>query len=285
MKHLFACLLCALPALSWAQETPKPSPYDSAHFSWRQPVPRTRLRELQPDRPGVTESPFTVDAGHAQVEVDGLRLINSGSGQDTRTRDLHVAYSNVKFGLSRRTDIQAEVPLYAIAKQQAASADAWQDRNSGFGDMAIRLKHNWLGNDQKVPVALATVAFVRLPTGGAVGNGAAEYGLIVPMNVGLSKKWTLEAQIESDLNYDREEAQHFLRLAPSLAFDYEFTKKLSLLAEGVTQWNSLQHQWQSSVNLAPIFNITENFQVDAGTHLALDRQIDHEYFVGFTLRR
>ena len=240
MKHLFACLgLCALPMLSLAQETPKPSPYDSAHFSWRQPVPRNRLRELRPDRPGVTESPFTVDAGHAQAEVDGFRLINSGSGQETRTRDLHVAYSNVKLGLSRRTDIQVEVPLYAVAKEQPQGASEWQDRNSGFGDLAIRLKHNWLGNDQKVPVALATVAFVRLPTGGAVGNGAAEYGLLVPMNVELSKKWTLEAQIESDLNYDREEARHFLRLAPSLALDYEFTEKLSLLAEGVTQWNSL----------------------------------------------
>ncbi|GAB3313244.1 hypothetical protein GCM10027511_24410 [Hymenobacter humi] len=278
--------MCLLPAIGFAQEAPKKtSPYDSAHFSWRKPVPGDRLREMRPDRPGVTESPFTVDAGHAQVEVDGLRLINSGSAQQTRTRDLHVAYSNVKFGLSRHTDLQAEVPLYAIAKQRPQSASEWQDRNSGFGDLAIRLKHNWLGNDEKVPVALATIAFVRLPTGGAAGNGAAEYGLILPLNVELSKKVTLEAQLESDLNYDREEAQRFLRLAPSVAFDYEFTKKVSLLAEGVTQWSSLQHQWQSSVNLAPIFNITDNFQVDVGTHLALDRQIDHEYFVGFTLRR
>lgn len=286
MKLLyFLPVLCLCSGLSHAQSPAKPSPYDSAHFSWRKPVPRNRLRELRPDRPGVTESPFTVDAGHAQVEVDGLRLVNSGSAQETRTRDLHVAFSNVKLGLSRHTDIQAEVPLYNIAKQQPAGASEWQDRLSGFGDVAIRLKHNWFGDDQKSPVALATVAFVRLPTGGATGNGGAEYGLLVPVNVQLGEKWNLEAQVESDLKYDREEARRYLRLAPSLALDYEFTKKVGLLAEGVTQWNSQQHQWQSSVNLAPIFTITDNFQVDFGTHLALDRLIDHEYFVGFTLRR
>ncbi|MFC7666924.1 transporter [Hymenobacter humi] len=248
-------------------------------------MPGDRLREMRPDRPGVTESPFTVDAGHAQVEVDGLRLINSGSAQQTRTRDLHVAYSNVKFGLSRHTDLQAEVPLYAIAKQRPQSASEWQDRNSGFGDLAIRLKHNWLGNDEKVPVALATIAFVRLPTGGAAGNGAAEYGLILPLNVELSKKVTLEAQAGVGPELRPRGSPALPAPGPVGGVRLRIHQKVSLLAEGVTQWSSLQHQWQSSVNLAPIFNITDNFQVDVGTHLALDRQIDHEYFVGFTLRR
>ena len=164
-------------------------------------------------------------------------------------------------------------------------ASEWQDRNTGFGDLAIRLKHNWLGNDQKVPMSLATVGFVRLPTGGATGQGAAKYGLIVPLNLELSEKLTLDAQAEADLNYDRKEAQRYWRLAPSAAVEYEFTKKLSLLVEGVSQWQTLDHQWQSSLNVAPILSLTDNFQVDFGAHLALDRRIDHEYFLGFTLRR
>ena len=32
-------------------------------------------------------------------------------------------------------------------------------------------------------------------------------------------------------------------------------------------------------------NGTENLQLDAGTHLALNRLSDQGYFVGFTLRR
>ena len=64
---LLTLALALLPVAAQAQDDnhPKsPSPYDSAHFSWRKPVPRNRLRPLCPDRPGLTESPFTVDAGH-----------------------------------------------------------------------------------------------------------------------------------------------------------------------------------------------------------------------------
>ncbi|GAA4356267.1 hypothetical protein GCM10023185_19920 [Hymenobacter saemangeumensis] len=284
MKTLLCLLLC-LPAAASAQTDQKTSPYDSAQFSWRKPVPRQQLRDLKPDRPGVTESPFTVDAGHAQLEVDAFRLINSGSEQETREREFHVAYSMLKFGLSRNTDFHVELPVYSNLKQRPATASEWQDRNAGFGDLSLRLKQNFMGNDGDKPVALAGIAYVRLPTGGAAGRGGVEYGALLPLNVELSKKWNLEAQLEADLNYDRDEAHHYWRWQPSLAFDYQITKKLGLLAEGVARWESLQQQWQTALNLAPFLKLTDNLQLDAGTHLALDRQIDHEYFIGVTVRR
>ena len=111
-------MLGLLPAFRYAQDFPKPSPYDSAHFSWGKPVPRDRLRELQPNRSGVTESPFTVDAGHVQVEMDLVRLVNNGTGY--RERELKVAHTNFKLGLNRRTDVQLEVPLYKVAKHRPA---------------------------------------------------------------------------------------------------------------------------------------------------------------------
>ena len=57
--HSRFCLLAPalLPAAAPAQDDnhPKsPSPYDSAHFSWCQPVPRNRLR---PYAPTATASP------------------------------------------------------------------------------------------------------------------------------------------------------------------------------------------------------------------------------------
>jgi hypothetical protein len=285
MKQLFWCL-CLLPALSFAQEAPKKtSPYDSAHFSWRRPVPRDRLRELQPDRPGITESPFTVDAGHFQLEMDALRLNNSGSGQEERRREWHVAYTMLKLGLSRRTDVQLELPLYSVAKQRPTEASEWQERHSGFGDVTLRLKHNFVGDEQDGRFAMAAIGYVRLPSGGLTGEGGAEYGLVLPVDFELSDKANLEVQLETDLNYDREQAHHYLRLMPSVALEYDFTKKLGLITEGVTQWNTQERRWEASVNLAPILKLTDNIQLDAGTHLALSRLSDHEYFVGVTLRR
>jgi hypothetical protein len=284
MKHLFL-LFFLLPAASYAQAPQKTSPYDSAHFSWRKPVPRNRLRELQPDRPGITESPFTVDAGHAQLEMDAFRLSNSGSGNDEKSREMHLAYTMLKLGLSRRTDIQLEVPLYSIAKQRPTGTSEWQDRNSGFGDVTLRVKHNFLGDDQDGSLAMAVIGFVRLPTGGQVGDGGMEYGVVLPIDIELSDNINLEAQLQTDLNYSREQAQRFVRLMPSAALEWDFAKKVGIVIEGVTQWNTEQRRWQASTNIAPIFKVTDNLQLDLGTHLALNRLSDHQYFVGFTFRR
>lgn len=248
-------------------------------------MPRNRLRELQPDRSGITESPFTVDAGHAQLEMDLLRLSNRGSGAKEREREWKVAYGMLKLGLSRRTDVQLEVPLYSVAKQRPAEASSWQERYSGFGDLALRVKHNFVGDDQQGKFAASAIGFVRLPTGGMAGSGAAEYGIVLPIDVELSEKANLEAQLESDLNYDRDEGRRFVCLMPSVALEYDFTEKVGLLTEAVTAWNTQQRRWQASLNIAPIFKVTENLQLDAGTHLALNGLSDRQYFVGLTVRR
>jgi hypothetical protein len=231
---------------------------------------------LQPDRPGVTESPFTVDAGHFQLEMDALRLVNSGSGNDEQSRELHLAYSMLKLGLSRRTDLQLEVPFYSVAKQRATDADDWQERHVGFGDVTVRVKHNFV---------MSVIGYVRLPSGGAVGDGAAEYGVVLPLDIELSDKANLEAQLETDLNYDRETGQRFVRLMPSTALEYDFTEKIGLVTEAVAMWNTEQRRWLASTNIAPIFKLTPNLQLDLGTHLALNRLSDHEYVVGVTFRR
>ena len=276
--------LLLLSVRAEAQQAPdKPCPYDSAHFDLFHPVPRNRLRPLRPDRPGVTESPFTVDAGHFQVEMDALRLINSRD-DNQRHREFKAAYTNLKLGLSRRTDIQLEVPLYKIDKERSVGEADWQ-RHTGFGDLALRVKHNFLGDDQDGPIAMAVVGYVRFPTGGQTGSGAAEYGLIVPVNIELPHKFNLDLQLESDLEYDRDLRRRYVQLMPSIALDHEFTDVFSFLIEGVTQWDTKHAGWRSSLNLAPIFTVNENLQFDFGAHLALNRETDREFFIGFSFRR
>ncbi|RZK12256.1 MAG: transporter, partial [Hymenobacter sp.] len=182
-----------------------PCPYDSAHFSWRKPVPRNRLRPLRPDRPGTTESPFTVDAGHFQLEADGVRLINQpASGDDPQQRAWYAADVLLKLGLGRKTDIQVELPLYSAQQQRSADTGDWESHR-GFGDVAVRLKHNFLGDDQQGPLAASVVAFVRVPTRtGAVSEARLEYGLILPVNVEVGDTYNLDAQFETDLEYDPE---------------------------------------------------------------------------------
>lgn len=262
-----------------------PCPYDSAHFSWRKPVPPNRLRPLRPDRPGTTESPFTVDAGHLQFETDGVRLINQpASGYDPQQRAWYVADALLKLGLGRKTDIQVELPLYSAQKQRSADTGDWENHR-GFGDVAVRLKHNFLGDDQQGPLAASVVAFVRVPTGASgVSQTRPEYGLILPVNIEVGDTYNLDAQLETDLDYNPEQAQRYVRLMPSVAIDQQFGQKLGLLLEGAFPWNTEQHRWHAQLNVAPTFNVTDNFQLDAGTHIALNGRTQREYFVGFTVR-
>ena len=43
---------------------------DKSQYTFWNPTPRELMREMSTDRPDKTESPYTVDAGHFQIETD-----------------------------------------------------------------------------------------------------------------------------------------------------------------------------------------------------------------------
>ena len=63
------------------------------------------MRELSPDRPDETESPYTVDAGHYQLEMDFANFTYDKSG-GTTTKAWDVGDFNFKAGLLNNVDVQ-----------------------------------------------------------------------------------------------------------------------------------------------------------------------------------
>lgn len=78
---------------------------DKRGYTIFNPVPDDLMRELAPDRPDKTESPYTVDAGHFQLEMDVANLTLDDSN-GVRTRAWNVAPFNVKIGLLNKVDLQ-----------------------------------------------------------------------------------------------------------------------------------------------------------------------------------
>src|SRR5688572_24804065 len=74
---------------------------DKSGYTFANPVPAAELRELSTDRPDQTESPYTVDAGHFQVESDLVNYTRDRDG-NIRTTDLSLAALNLKVGLTNR---------------------------------------------------------------------------------------------------------------------------------------------------------------------------------------
>src|ERR1700690_3325848 len=64
-------------------------PPDKGIYTLFNPVPENLMRDLSPDRPDGTESPFTVDAGHYQLEMDFANFTyNKTGGTTTKAWDV-----------------------------------------------------------------------------------------------------------------------------------------------------------------------------------------------------
>ncbi len=79
---LTAAFATALAAVPTSVDGGEPA-LDKSHFNLFNPTPRELMRELSTDRPDKTESPYTVDAGRVQVELD---LVTYTSDRGARLR-------------------------------------------------------------------------------------------------------------------------------------------------------------------------------------------------------
>jgi len=65
------------------------------------PTPRHLMRPLSADRPDTTESPYTVDAGHTQIELSFAEWTRKDDGPRTDTVDFLPI--NIKLGITNST--------------------------------------------------------------------------------------------------------------------------------------------------------------------------------------
>jgi hypothetical protein len=157
----------------------EPAP-DKSRYSLFSPTPRERMREMSTDRPDKTESPYTVDAGHFQLEMDAFSYSHDAYTADrSRVDAFSVAPLNLKLGLANRVDLQVVIETWNWVRTKDRGGRV--TRRHGFGDVTLRLKTNLWGDDGGAS-AFAVMPFVKLPTNqDDLGNDAVEGGLIFPI--------------------------------------------------------------------------------------------------------
>ena len=256
---------------------------DKQQFNLFHPTPKKYMRPMVPDRPGITESPYSVDAGHFQYEADVLRLLTRRDGT-TYGHDWYINHALGKVGLSNRTDLQVGLDCYTATRSYDSADPSQNSVSRGLGDLNLRLKHTLVGDDNS-RWALGLIGYVTLPTGGPRGDGAVEYGAVLPVVFELTKAWGLGGQVATQVYWDRETASHFLQLTPTFTTDYQFSKLVQVFAELVGYHDVRQPDWQSSVNTGMQLDLSDNVQLDFGTHLPLTNSVDREYFFGLSFRR
>ncbi len=138
---------------------------DKGRYSLFDPTPQRLMRDMTTDRPDTTESPFTVDAGHVQVESNVFGYARSRpdtEGDVTDTFDF--AATNIRIGLTNDTEINVVWQPFGVTRTRQPGAAI--QRESGVGGVDIRGKVNLWGNDtfDRVGSALALLPYLTLPT-------------------------------------------------------------------------------------------------------------------------
>lgn len=260
---------------------------DASSYSLINPTPREALRELSTDRPDKTESPYSVDAGHLQIELDFANYTRDRdrSGGDIRTETIGVAPVNLKFGLTGSTDLQLLIDPYIRQIVTDRSTGA-RDRIAGVGDVTLRLKRNLWGNDGGA-TALALMPFVKLPTASnGIGNGAVEFGLIVPLAIGVSERIGIGLMTEVDIVEQLDGRGYAPTFINSATVALGLTDRLGLYTELFAERSAERGaRWNVTGDVGLTYAISDNIQLDGGVNLGLtDAADDLNLFVGLSRR-
>ena len=263
MRAVIAAALAALPLPAVAQDMPSPAE-----------------REMSTDRPDKTESPYSVPKGRVQIEMDFANYTRDRSA-DGRVETIGVAPFNLKLGLGDDTDIQVVAAPYTH-RTVTDPRDGTRMATEGLGDVTIRLKQNFWGNDGG-KTAFALMPYVTLPTSHkGLGTDTVEFGLIAPLAIGLSDTIDLGLMTEVDVVGKDDGRGRRVNFVNSATLGFSLAKRVGMYTELFTERGD---QWVVTGDIGFTYAVAENTQLDTGVNLGLNRAADDVgVFVGLSRR-
>lgn len=285
MKHsrLWLASVCALLAAATGKAQPANAP-DKRGYRLFNATPATELRELTPDRPDKTESPYTLDAGHFQLEMDFANYTHDDTAS-TRTRAWNIAPFNLKMGLLDNADLQLVFADYLHVRTKDLNS-CITSTQSGIGDLTARLKINLWGNDGG-QTAFGLLPFVKFPTStGGLGNNAVEGGIIFPLAVKLSHGFDLGLQTAFSLLRDESGTDYHGDFIHSITVGHDIAGRLGGYVEFFSDLSTARHAgWIGTVDAGLTFALTKNIQLDCGCNFGVTPAADDfNPFAGITVR-
>lgn len=233
------------------------------------PVPKSKLRPLSTDRPNVTESPYTVDAGWYQLEMSVAISRLEGDQQSTS-----YLLSNIKVGLTDDMDLQLIVdPLNYNNGQRVQN------------NSQMRLKINLFGNDSG-DLAVALLPFVTFADGEAATHNSLEGGFSVPVTIVLPKNWSLGVMTQWNWSYQSSLNGYKLNYLTSFSIGRKIKENLSGFLEYAAA-SSVDHPSLGAhqLGLGVTYLQTPMQQWDVGIFSGLtEANIDYAPFLGYSLK-
>jgi hypothetical protein len=256
---------------------------DKSSYWLFHPTPQSDMRELSTDRPDKTESPYTVDAGHFQIETDLAFVTSDKSDQGIRTTSTSFVASNLKVGLTNNIDLQA---IISPSISQRTETPSGTDRVYGRGDTLIRVKFNLIGNDSG-DWALGVMPFVQLPSHtNELGSDRVEGGVILPVAIGLPGDWDLGTMAQFNWAKNSQDDQMHGEYVGTVTVGHEIWGDLAGYLEFFSQHSDESGaKWIATIDTGLTYGATPNVQLDMGVNVGVtDAADDLNPFVGISAR-
>jgi len=238
------------------------------------PVPKDEMREFALDRPDVTESPQTVDAGHFQFEGDVVKWQKPDKESDGTVLLWSGLY---KMGLAKNWDVHVGYELYNINPDYEGG-----ESPDGHGALTFRLKRNFWGNEGDTKTALGAIPYVSFTSGKPFDSDEEiQYGVGFPFSCSINDNLGWGAQPQIDFVPDGE-GGHDVSFFQTVVFGGGLVGSLDFYVEGMAILNSVENQYLANGGL--IYSISPNVKVDVATNIGLNKVSPTRVYLGFSFR-
>lgn len=204
------------------------NPIDKSQYTLFNPVPEDLMRKARVRHTRKTKEPTTIDPGHLQIEFDFISLTRDHTkldGKNTRTKSYSIFVPNFRVGLTDK--LEADLIFSAYNNKRIRNLGKHTKvQHNGFGDLILRAKYNFWGNEGEYDSAFGAIPYIKIPTNDDhLGNHHVEGGLILPLEFTLINPLILA--IMPGLNIVRGSNHHkyYASFPITGALEYDFTQK------------------------------------------------------------
>jgi Putative MetA-pathway of phenol degradation len=253
-------------------------PQDSIKGSYHlfHATPGTLMRSLETDRPDVTESAYTVDAGHFQYETD---LFKSDHSTIEGIKTIHNLYNafNLKAGITNSLDLQFVFESF-VTEKVIKNGETKQE--SGIGNITLRAKQNLWGNDHGKS-AMAIIPFINIPTS---SKSKVTAGAILPFTLTLSNDWSFGSEVGVDLENNQSGKGYHINLLASATVGHPLFRNISFFAESLISRETELKSCEYFLNTGMVYEWHESLEFDAGIYYGIKDTSSKIYFIGLSYR-
>ncbi|MCC5945269.1 MAG: transporter [Bernardetiaceae bacterium] len=277
---ILVVLLLCFPFFLFAQEDDSGSLFSYHLFK---PKPKDKMREMHTDRPDVTETPFTVDAGHIQFEFDFLNLYRHPISRQRGETDLLVLNGIAKIGVTDFADLEVvfSANQWHFPDKRKIQNDSVFNR-SGFGDIGFRAKFNLLGNSHE-QFGIALMPSILLPLNNEASEQVYIPGITAIWAYHFADQWEIGGQLDYYRLFDLSKRPLFNEFWATFEIGYDMSEKFSFFTEYVailSENNAYLHTYNAGV----VYAISSNFRIDLAFNLGLNHKSPSTIFTGFSFR-